>query len=51
MLPPTITTLREIAPYASAADAVAAASARTLKPIMATVVRHDDGTFHLEWPL
>jgi 8-oxo-dGTP pyrophosphatase MutT (NUDIX family) len=51
MLPPTITSLREIAGYRTAAETVAAAAVRTPKPIMATVAQHADGTFHLEWPL
>jgi 8-oxo-dGTP pyrophosphatase MutT (NUDIX family) len=51
MLPPTITSLRELSPYGSAAEAVAAAADRDLKPIMATVSQRPDGSFHLEWPL
>jgi len=51
MLPPTITTLREVHDFGSAAEAVRAAADRTLKPIMATVRQQDDGTWHLLWEL
>jgi hypothetical protein len=52
MLPPTITMLREIAPYRSSADAVRdAAAKRSLEPIMAHAERHEDGTFWLVWPI
>jgi 8-oxo-dGTP pyrophosphatase MutT (NUDIX family) len=51
MLPPTITTLREITPFSTAGEVLTAAAVRTLTAIMATVARHEDGTFHLEWPL
>jgi 8-oxo-dGTP pyrophosphatase MutT (NUDIX family) len=51
MLPPTITTLREIQACATAAEAVRAAAERPLHPIMPTVRRHDDGSWHLEWNL
>jgi 8-oxo-dGTP pyrophosphatase MutT (NUDIX family) len=51
MLPPTITSLRDILPYGTAAEALAASVLRDPKPIMATVQRHEDGSFHLEWPL
>jgi 8-oxo-dGTP pyrophosphatase MutT (NUDIX family) len=49
MMPPTITTLREMSPYQCAQDALTAASARDLKPIVVTVSRHDDGDLYLEW--
>ena len=51
MLPPTITTLREVHGFRTAAEAVRSAAERPLKPIMATVRRHDDGFWHLEWEL
>jgi 8-oxo-dGTP pyrophosphatase MutT (NUDIX family) len=51
MLPPTITTLREVHGYGTAAEAVHAAGERPLTPIMATVQRHDDGSWHLTWAL
>jgi 8-oxo-dGTP pyrophosphatase MutT (NUDIX family) len=50
MLPPTITTLREIAPYRTADAALEAATKRSLDPIMADAERHEDGTFWLIWP-
>ena len=50
MLPPTISTLREIAPYPSADAALEAAAERSLEPIMADVQSHADGTFWLVWP-
>ena len=49
MLPPTVTTLRELHALGTAAEAVRAAAERPLKPVMATVRRHDDGSWHLEW--
>jgi len=51
MLPPTVTTLREVQGYATAAEAVRAAAGRPLKSIMARVRQHDDGSWHLEWEL
>ncbi|NUR59098.1 MAG: NUDIX hydrolase [Catenulispora sp.] len=51
MLPPTITTLRDLSGYGSAEEAVRAAAGRTLKPIMATVQQRPDGSWHLEWEL
>ena len=51
MLPPTVTTLREVQGYATAAEAVQAAAGRPLKSIMARVRQHDDGSWHLEWEL
>jgi 8-oxo-dGTP pyrophosphatase MutT (NUDIX family) len=49
MLPPTVTTLREVLPFATAADALAAAADRPLSPIMPTVSRAADGTLVLGW--
>ncbi|MBS2550081.1 NUDIX domain-containing protein [Catenulispora sp. NL8] len=51
MLPPTVTTLREVHGFGTAEEAVASAADRPLKPIMATVRKHDDGSWHLEWEL
>jgi hypothetical protein len=51
MLPPTVTTLREVNEFGTAAEAVRAAAERPLNPIMATVQQHDDGSWHLEWKL
>ncbi|NUP47073.1 MAG: NUDIX domain-containing protein [Catenulispora sp.] len=51
MLPPTITTLRDLCQYDTAAQAVEAAAGRPLRPIMATVQQHPDGSWHLEWDL
>jgi len=51
LLPPTITTLREVMPFASADEVLAAAALRDRTPIMPTVSRRPDGSVHLEWPL
>ncbi|NUR28250.1 MAG: NUDIX domain-containing protein [Catenulispora sp.] len=51
MLPPTITTLRDLIGYGTAEEAVRAAAGRALKPVMATVEQHPDGSWHLEWEL
>jgi 8-oxo-dGTP pyrophosphatase MutT (NUDIX family) len=51
MLPPTITTLRELHGFGTAEAAVQAAAERALKPIIASVRQHDDGSWHLEWHL
>lgn len=51
MLPPTVTTLREIAAYDSMAALLAAATTRSLAPIMAEVRAEPDGTYSLVWPL
>ena len=50
MLPPTVTTLREIAAHATTGSVFEAAAGRSLKPIMADVERHEDGSFWLVWP-
>jgi 8-oxo-dGTP pyrophosphatase MutT (NUDIX family) len=52
MLPPTITTLRALVPYASAAAALAAAAARDLTPVLARATLDDDGDggIVLTWP-
>jgi 8-oxo-dGTP pyrophosphatase MutT (NUDIX family) len=49
MLPPTVTTLREVLPFATAADALAAAAVRLLAPVMPTVSRAADGTLVMGW--
>lgn len=51
MLPPTITTLRQLAAYPSAASVLAAAAERALDPILADVERRADGSFWLVWPI
>jgi 8-oxo-dGTP pyrophosphatase MutT (NUDIX family) len=51
MLPPTVTTLREIAAYDSVAAVLAGAATRSLSPIMAEVRAEPDGTYSLVWPL
>jgi 8-oxo-dGTP pyrophosphatase MutT (NUDIX family) len=51
MLPPTITTLRQVAGYPSAEAALAASSDRDLTPIIAEVEPRPDGSFWLVWPL
>lgn len=51
MLPPTVTTLSEIAAYDSVAAVLAAATTRSLAPIMAEVRAEPDGTYSLVWPL
>lgn len=49
MMPPTIATLRQLAPYATAADALAAAPARDLTPVLAKA-RLEDDEIVLSWP-
>ncbi|MFF7948741.1 NUDIX hydrolase [Streptomyces griseorubiginosus] len=49
MMPPTIATLRQIAGYGSAADALAAAPGRDLTPVLAQA-RLVDGQIVLSWP-
>ncbi|MEZ0091323.1 NUDIX hydrolase [Streptacidiphilus sp. EB129] len=49
MLPPTITTLRELAPHPTTTDALAAARQRTVSPIMAEAWI-EDGRAHVTWP-
>lgn len=49
MMPPTIATLRQIAGYGSAADALAAAPGRDLTPVLARA-RLVDGRIVLSWP-
>ncbi|MEU1476069.1 NUDIX hydrolase [Streptomyces sp. NPDC005760] len=49
MMPPTIATLRQIAAYGTAADALAAAPGRDLTPVLAQA-RLVDGEIVLSWP-
>jgi 8-oxo-dGTP pyrophosphatase MutT (NUDIX family) len=49
MMPPTIATLRQLAPCATAAEALAAASARDMTPVIARA-RLEDGEIVLSWP-
>ncbi|GHD47382.1 NUDIX hydrolase [Streptomyces galbus] len=49
MMPPTIATLRQLAPYGSAAEALAAAPARDLTPVLARA-RLDGDEVVLSWP-
>ncbi|MFI2202915.1 NUDIX hydrolase [Streptomyces sp. NPDC020192] len=49
MMPPTIATLRQLLPYATAAGALAAAPARDMTPVMAGA-RLVDGEIVLSWP-
>jgi 8-oxo-dGTP pyrophosphatase MutT (NUDIX family) len=49
MMPPTIATLRQLLPYATAADALAAAPGRDLDPVLAQA-RMEAGEIVLSWP-
>ncbi|WP_069768407.1 NUDIX domain-containing protein [Streptomyces sp. LUP30] len=49
MMPPTIATLRRLVPYATAAQALAAAPDRDLSPVLAEA-RLEDGVVVLSWP-
>jgi 8-oxo-dGTP pyrophosphatase MutT (NUDIX family) len=49
MMPPTIATLRQLTPYATAAGALAAAPARDMTPVLARA-RLADGEIVLTWP-
>ncbi|WP_084317211.1 NUDIX hydrolase [Actinospica robiniae] len=49
MLPPTFTTLRQLLPYPTAADALAASRERALHPVQASVRVREDGTAALIW--
>ncbi|MEU7422448.1 NUDIX hydrolase [Streptomyces sp. NPDC040750] len=49
MMPPTIATLRRLLPYATAAEALSAAPARDMTPVLATA-RLQDGEIVLSWP-
>ncbi|MGX5188286.1 NUDIX hydrolase [Streptomyces avermitilis] len=49
MMPPTVATLRQLLPYAAAAEVLAAAPARDLTPVLAKA-RLADGEVVLSWP-
>ncbi|MEU6319834.1 NUDIX hydrolase [Streptomyces sp. NPDC047009] len=49
MMPPTVATLRQLVPYATAADALRAAPDRDLTPVLARA-RLEDGEVVLSWP-
>ncbi|MEV6803102.1 NUDIX hydrolase [Streptomyces sp. NPDC051132] len=49
MMPPTIATLRQLLPYGTAAEALAAAPARDMTPVLARA-RLRDGGIVLSWP-
>lgn len=49
MMPPTVATLRQLIPYDSAADVLAAAPARDLTPVLAKA-RLEKGEVVLAWP-
>ncbi|MBT2478639.1 NUDIX hydrolase [Streptomyces sp. ISL-94] len=49
MMPPTISTLRSLEPYGSAADALAAAGTQDLTPVLAQAAL-EDGVVVLSWP-
>ncbi|WP_028799156.1 NUDIX hydrolase [Streptomyces sp. 142MFCol3.1] len=49
MMPPTIATLRQLVPYGTAADALAAAPERDLTPVLAKA-RLENGEVVLAWP-
>ncbi|MGV9563206.1 NUDIX hydrolase [Streptomyces sp. NPDC003480] len=49
MMPPTIATLRQLVPYATAADALKAAPGRDLAPVLAQA-HLEDGEVVLVWP-
>ena len=50
MLPPTIATLRDLLPYDTAADALAAAADRDLTPVLAVASLDGEGRVVLTWP-
>ncbi|MFB6775852.1 NUDIX hydrolase [Streptomyces sp. NPDC056352] len=49
MMPPTVSTLRQLRPYATAAEALKAASSQDLTPVLAQA-RLEDGELVLSWP-
>ncbi|MBN0047011.1 NUDIX hydrolase [Streptomyces actuosus] len=49
MMPPTVATLRQLVPHATAAEALAAAPDRDLTPVLARA-RLEDGEVVLSWP-
>lgn len=49
MMPPTVSTLRQLRPYATAAEALKAAFSQDLTPVLAQA-RLEDGELVLSWP-
>jgi hypothetical protein len=49
MMPPTIATLRQLVPYSTAAEVLAAAPDRDMTPVLAHA-RLEDGEIVLSWP-
>ncbi|MDX3851034.1 NUDIX hydrolase [Streptomyces sp. AK02-01A] len=49
MMPPTVSTLRQLQPYGAAAEALAGADGRDLTPVLATAVL-EGGELVLSWP-
>ncbi|GGY27457.1 NUDIX hydrolase [Streptomyces xanthochromogenes] len=50
MMPPTISTLRDLLPYSGAAEALVAAAERDLTPVLARARLTDTGELVLSWP-
>lgn len=50
MMPPTISTLRDLLPYATAAEALMGAAERDLTPVLARARLTDTGELVLSWP-
>ena len=50
MLPPTVSTLRELLPFATPAEALAAAGDRTVAPVLARGAVDADGNVTVSWP-
>lgn len=50
MMPPTVSTLRALLPYATPEDALAASAARDLTPVLARASLGGDGEIVLSWP-
>ncbi|WP_066949671.1 NUDIX hydrolase [Streptomyces lushanensis] len=49
MMPPTVSTLRQLQPYRTAAEALAGSEGRDMTPVLATA-RLEDGELVLSWP-
>lgn len=50
MLPPTVTTLRELLPFGTPTQALAASAVRRVEPILARAVIGDGGRLSVSWP-
>jgi 8-oxo-dGTP pyrophosphatase MutT (NUDIX family) len=50
MLPPTVSTLRELLPYRTPVEALAAAGQRAVTPVLARAVVEPDGRVAVSWP-